>query len=193
LLIEFMNCFAVPEAKQVRFFVVGDPNHHPITLDNALRLSSGFTGEQRLKALAIWQPILVRLAPLLVDVQRLETWETPNGLIITSAAGWSLALCCLEGAPLPHFIAVRPSNPELSCAIRAYLQDGGYVIKEDNASTNGDSAAHWRPVLQAVLRRLGGRRLDAASESRCIPSPRQARSTRGKSAQRLGASGRWER
>ena len=177
----------------MRSLVVGDPHHHPITLDNALRLSNGFTGEQRLKALAIWQPILVRLAPLLVDVQRLETWETPNGLIITSAAGWSLALCCLEGAPLPHFIAVRPSNPELSCAIRAYLQDGGYVIKEDNASTNGDSAAHWRPVLQAVLRRLGGRRLDAASESRCIPSPRQARSTRGKSAQRLGASGRWER
>jgi len=177
-----MNCFAVPEVEQMHSSGAVDPIRPPITVEQALRLSRGFSPEQRLKAAEIWQPILVRLAPLLADVQRLETWETPNGLIITSAAGWSLALCCLEDAPLPHFIAVRPSNTELSCAIRAYLQDGGYAIKEDNASMNGDrtdSAAPLRPVLQAVLRRLGGRRLDAQGESRRLPSPRRARTSKG--------------
>lgn len=133
----------------------------------------------------------MRLAPLLADLRRLETWETPNGLIITSAAGWSLALCCLEDAPLPHFIAVHSSDAALSCAIRAYLKDGGYAIKEDNAFTNGesaDSAAHLRPLLQAVLRRLGGRRLNAGGQSRRLPSPRRARSTKGQDPQRLAAS-----
>ncbi len=177
-----MNCFAVPEAEQVHSSGAVDPIRPPIPVEQALRLSCGFSPEQRLMAAEIWQPILLRLAPLLADVQRLETWDTPNGLIITSAAGWSLALCCLEDASLPHFIAVRPSSPGLSGAIRAYLKDGGYAIKEDNASTNDDrtdSAAPLRPVVQAVLRRLGGRRLDAQGESRRLPSPRRSRSSKG--------------
>lgn len=172
----------MPEAEQLQSLAVIKPIRHPIAVDQALQLSRGFSPEQRLKAAEIWQPILVRLAPLLADVQRLETCETPNGLIITSAAGWSLTLCCLEDSPLPHFIAVRPSNPERSGAIRAYLKDGGYEIKEDNPSTNGDStdgAALLRPVLQALLRRLGGRRVHTEGQSRRLPSPRRARSSKG--------------
>ena len=56
-----MNCFAVPEVEQMHSSGAVDPIRPPITVEQALRLSRGFSPEQRLKAVEIWQPILVRL------------------------------------------------------------------------------------------------------------------------------------
>lgn len=72
-----------------------------------------------------------KIAVVLAGAQRVESCNTPNGLIVESPLGWVLTMCCLEGAALPHFIGLRGRRPAAEHVIRAYEAHGGYVIRAE--------------------------------------------------------------
>ena len=149
----------------------------------SLRLSGRFSLEQREAAEQIWVPVLQRLRPLLASVTRLESSDTPNGLIAESAEGWTLALCCLAEQPLPHVVAVRDHREDGSPGVQALLSEGGYVLGDHE-----EKAAALQSLLKAVVRRLGGRRAEEPPSSGRRGSPRRVRALKTRRAQRLSAA-----
>ena len=138
----------------------------PTTAGQALVLSLAFTAEQHLKAQRIWNPLLKKLGPLLKDAEPPICADTPEGLIIQSRQGWSLALCCLETGNLPHFIAARASGGDDSNALRAYLHGDAYQLR-----TFGEISELISTVMRSALYRLGGKYLDESGTSRQVRSP----------------------
>lgn len=141
----------------------------PKTAASMLQLAADFTPEQRRVALAIWPPLLEILRPALPGLRRVECSLTPNGLIIESSRGWGLALCCLDGEHLPHFIGARDLQADGDRGIRAYISDGGYALDGVNAE-NG----HLARLLRRCLRCLGSKPVDTGVQSRRRRSPRRA-------------------
>lgn len=134
-----------------------------------LQLSGRFSPEQREMAQRIWEPIVQQLAPLLTRVTRLECSDTPNGLIAESADGWTLAMCCLSDQRLPHAVSVRHHRGETRPGLQALLSGDVYKLR-----AHAEALADLQPLLQTVLRHLGGRRAGETvtnSHRRC---PRQA-------------------
>jgi hypothetical protein len=139
-----------------------------------LAISTNFSGEQREKALRIWSPILKRLKPILAHLNRLEVQGTPNGLIATGYAGWSLAICCNEDESMPHYIGIRDRYSEDAGALRALLTDNGYVVEAD-----GETDPVFDSVLRAIVEGLGGTRLEPSSpEPHREPSKRRSTQSR---------------
>ena len=139
-----------------------------------LKISPEFSDEQREKALRIWSPILKRWQPILAHLNRLEIQGTPNGLIATGYAGWSLAICCNEDESMPHYIGIRDRYSEDAGALRALLTDNGYVVEAD-----GETDPVFDSVLRAIVEGLGGTRLEPSSpEPHREPSKRRSTQSR---------------
>lgn len=131
-----------------------------------LHLSSNFSAEQRSAAVAIWAPIIERLSPILCDLKRLECADTPNGLIAQSPSGWVLMMCCLEGQRCPHYIAIRHTDAEHIGAIKAYLEDGRYTIKQHD-----EPDPLLVQVMRACVRRLGSTTDERSVIARRLKAP----------------------
>lgn len=134
-----------------------------------LQLSAAFSLEQGRVALGIWPPLLQVLRPVLHKLTRLDCALTPNGLIIESALGWVLALGCLEGERLPHFIAARDLTSDGAATIKAFLTDEGYNLDAANGSN-----PRLARVLRSCVQRLNSAPAAPRAQSRRVQSPRRS-------------------
>lgn len=146
--------------------LLGDP------APGALRLSARFTDEQLAAARRIWLPVLQRLSSVVAQAIRLDCSCTPNGLIIESAEGWTLAMCCLEEAAIPHLITLRRTSSTSSATLKAFHNEDGFTIQSD-----GDPDPALTHLLRTVMACLGFRRRGADGVSRRVRSPRRANRT----------------
>ena len=134
-----------------------------------LQLSAAFSLEQRRVALGIWPPLLLLLRPALHELTRLDCTLTPNGLIIESARGWGLALCCLEGERLPHVIVARDLGNDGDATIKAYLTDEGYSLDAANGSN-----PQLARLLRSCVQRLNSTTAATRAQSGRVRSPRRS-------------------
>lgn len=117
---------------------------------SGLELSDRFSNDQTATAQRIWTPFLRRLASVLGQVKRLECSCTPNGLILESPAGWILAMCCLDGANVPHVISIRSTLPGCKNCLKALGNQNGFLIK-----SQGKEDAALKRILRMVMTALG--------------------------------------
>lgn len=131
----------------------GTPNFVSLNLrPEIFRISDRFSQEQAETAYRIWPSILRLLQPLLLDANRVVCCDTPNGIVAESSAGWTLTMCALGEAALPHFIAVRCNRSTCTSTLRAYQNDTGFEIV--SAGKPNDTL---QKIMLTVIHKLGGR------------------------------------